>query len=120
MKVYVIERGDYSDRHIVGVFESREEARNICKRLTPEPDESISCVEYDTNQFSANRMRFIVDKFLGEWDANHDDYDLYNMYTENVCDYEDHYVIYANSANQAIKIAQDMEAQIRAEKEGIC
>ena len=50
---------------------------------------------------------------------NHDDYDLYNMYTENVCDYEDHYVIYANSANQAIKIAQDMEAQIRAEKEGI-
>ena len=112
MKVYIIEKGAYSDRHVVGVTEAEEKAKKICEII----DADYS--EWDTNQFSTDRIRFVVDYWCGNWTAEYDEYNLYSMYSDNVCDYENHYVIYANSIQQAIKIAQDMAAKIKAEKEG--
>jgi hypothetical protein len=122
MKVYVIEKGIYSDRHIIGVVESEEEAKNIVEAIKcgDYKDDSISYEEYDTRQFSDKRLRYTVSRYShGDWQAEYDDYDLYKEFKENACVYSDYYVIYANSPNQAIKIAQDMRAEELAHKNGL-
>lgn len=122
MKVYVIEKGYYSDRHIIGIVETKKEADEICKVLydTNSYDkDSIGYSEYDTKQFQTNRLRFHVSYLCDEWEAEYDDYDIYESYKENTETYEDNYIIYANSPDQAIKIAQDMRAEKLAKKEGL-
>ena len=114
MKVYVIEKGYYSDRHIIGIVETKKEADEICKVLydTNSYDkDSIGYSEYDTKQFQTNRLRFHVSYLYDEWEAEYDDYDIYESYKENTETYEDNYIIYANSPDQAIKIAQDMRTE---------
>ena len=123
MKVYVIEKGQYSDRHVVCVVENKKEAKQICDALNASGyayRNDAEWTEYDTASFNTSLMRWLVTNYYSDdWVAEYDDYDLYSKYTENTCDYEDHYIIYANSPQQAIKIAQDMAAQIRAQEEGI-
>lgn len=118
MKVYVMQRGQYSDRHIVGVVDDEEKAKTICSML----DAFYS--EWDTNQFDvSNCLRFTVHNpdtsYTGDWMAELDDYDIYDEYKENGVYYDGFYVIYANSPDEAIRIAQDMEAQIKAERAGL-
>lgn len=122
MKVYVIQKGCYSDRHIVGVVETEKEAKNVCDAIKDcEWDsDSLSYAEYDTKQFQDKRIRFTVWRESdNSWHCEYDDYDLYDNYVENTCDYEDHYVIYADTGNQAIKIAQDMYYEEQAKNEGL-
>lgn len=121
MKVYVIEKGIYSDRHIIGIVETEAEAKNVIKAIKcgSYDDDSISYDEYDTHQFIDKRFRYNVTDYNGEWEAEYDEYDLWNNYKENTCEYSGSYIIYANSPSQAIKIAQDMRAEELARKEGI-
>jgi len=122
MKVYVIEKGVYSDRHIIGVVESEEEAKNIVEAIKcgDYNDNSISYEEYDTRQFLDKRLRYNVTRYSdGDWQVKYDDYDLYKEFKENICVYSDYYVIYANSPDQAIKIAQDMRAEELARRNGL-
>jgi len=120
MKVYVIEKGCYSDRHVVGVTETKEEADEVCKAITGKYKyDKASYTEYDTKQFQINQIRFQVSYLCNEWEAEYDDYDFYEEYKENTEVYEDFYVIYANTSDQAIKIAQDMRAEKLARKEGL-
>lgn len=124
MKVYVIEKGNYSDSHVVAVADSEEEAKRICgilrdSELWEYDKKSIRYTEFDTNQFQTDRIRFCVEYYLNDWRATYDDYDFYSSYKDNIEDYEDHYVIYAATPHQAIKIAQDMRAEKLAGKEGI-
>ncbi len=120
MKVYVIEKGMYSDRHIIGVVESEEEAKKICNVISTNQEEDwVEYTEYDTHQFSTIRLRYHVYEFCGEWNAEYDDYGLYDMYRDNEEQYEGSYVIYANSPQQAIKIAQDMRAEKLAKEKGV-
>ena len=120
MDVYVIEKGCYSDRHVVGVTETQEEAERICKILNKTTYETDANWEkYDTHQFITKPMRFLVLNDFGEWKVDSDDFDLYKNYTENSEIYEGYYVIYAWEPDVAIKIAQDLEARIKAEKSWI-
>ena len=110
MKIFVIERGTYSDRHIIGVTDDKKKAEKLCNML----DASFS--EFDTEQFSIlNSLRYEVydpgSSYTGEWIAVYDDYNIYDNYKENAIDYDGHYIIYADSPQQAIKIAQDMRAE---------
>ena len=117
MKVYVIEKGCYSDRHIVGVVETESEAKELCSNIF---NDEVSYSEYDTKQFQDKRLRFIVGEDWNDgWECRYDDYDLYFAYPENSIVYDGCYVVYAESPQQAIKIAQDMKAMKLAEKEGI-
>ena len=121
MKVYVIEKGVYSDRHVVAVVETEEEAKIICNGISPYPEE-VKYTEYDTRQFTTNRLRFHVYEWYNgsnEWEAEYDDYDLFAMYKDNSEEYNGSYVIYANSPQQAIKIAQDMKAEKLAKEKGV-
>ena len=120
MKVYVIEKGSYSDRHVVGVTETKKEAEEVCKAISGKYKyEKASYTEYDTKQFQINQIRFQVSYLCNEWEAEYDDYDFYEEYKENTEVYEDFYIIYANSPAKAIKIAQDMRAEKLAKKEEI-
>lgn len=125
MKVYVIQKGYYSDRHIIGIVETKEEADNLVKILKDTNSysaDSVSYEEFDTKQFCSKLLRFEVEDrswYPSDWSAEYDEYDLYKEYDHNTCDYENHYIIYASTPQQAIKIAQDMKAQMMAEKEGI-
>ena len=119
MKVYVIEKGYYSDRHIIGVVETKKEADEICKVLydtNSHDKDSIGYTEYDTKLFQINLLRFHVSYLCNEWEAEYDDYDIYKEYKENTEIWEDNYIIYANSPDQAIKIAQDMRVEKLANK----
>ena len=119
MKVYVIEKGRYSDRHVIGVVESKEEAEQICKAVSGHYyGEDATYEEYDTTRFQNNRMRFIVYD-TDKWRVEYDDYNLYENYKENAEYYDGAYIIYANSPDVAIKIAQDMKAEKLAKEKGV-
>ena len=118
MKVYVIEKGWYSDRHIIGVVETEEEAKKICD-VYSDDDDDATYEEYDTKRFTDNRIRFVVTTDGKEWAVRTDDYDLWSSYKENGKVYDGEYVIYAYSKEQAVKIVQDMKAVEKAREKGI-
>lgn len=127
MKVYVIEQGEYSDRHVVGVVENEEDAKRICEAIGRKwhGKTDTGYLEFDTEQFTVNKqLRFIVYCYdswreKNHWVAEYDTYDFYKQYPETTMDYEGHYIVYAKDSDHAIKIAQDMDAEYRAKKEGI-
>ena len=124
MKVYVIQKGVYSDRHIIGIVETMDEAIGIKQAILKSPyDDDITIEEYDTKQFRTNRMRFLALYYTnGSWDIEYDDHNIWEDFVENGEIWDDAFIIYANSKNQALKIAQDMYAQKeyeRLEKEGL-
>ena len=109
MEVYVIEKGCYSDRYVVGVVETKEEADRVVEILEKSRGEDVGYSIFDTNQFQTDRLRFIVSYTFGEWIVTYEDY-LYDEYTENTEIYEDCWIIFAPNPDKAIKIAQDMRA----------
>lgn len=114
MKVYVLEIGLYSDRHIIGVVETKEEAEKISQVL----DADYS--EWDTKQLNCNRLKFIVTDYGDGWDVEYHEYeDLFPDITETQVIYDGLYCVFANSQDQARKIAQDMKAEELARKAGI-
>lgn len=124
MKVYVIQKGMYSDRHIIGIVETMDEAIGIKQAILKNPyDDDITIDEYDTKQFQINRMRFLVEYYTdGSWDIEYDEYDTWKDFAENSEVWDNTFIVYANSKDQALKIAQDMYAQKkyeRLEKEGL-
>lgn len=65
MKVYVVEKGAYSDRHIVGIAESQEEAKEIARAVTGARNpyyvrDNVTITEYDTKAFANGRLKFLV------------------------------------------------------------
>lgn len=120
MKVYVIEKGIYSDRHIIGVVETEEEAKKICEAVSGNYKfDDASYTEYDTKQFVTKQLRFMVNNWYGDWRAEYDDYDFRSMYKTNTKECDGLYIIYASTPQQAIKIAQDMKAEEDAKEAGI-
>lgn len=120
MKVYVIEKGVYSDAHIVGVCLDKDKAKYIAKVISGESSYSKAYVsEFDTDQFITQKPRWLVSDYTREWRAIYDDYNTYSKYSDNTRIDNHNYVIYADSAEQAIKITQDMQAEYLAEKNGV-
>ena len=113
MKVYVIQKGCYSDRHIIGIVETMDEAIGVKKAILKSPyDDDITIEEYDTEQFQTNRMRFLAEYYTnGSWNIEYDDHNIWENFVENSEIWDNAFIIYANSNNQALKIAQDMHAQ---------
>ena len=115
MKVYVIEKGCYSDRYVVGVVETEQEANRVVEILENSGCEDVGYSVFDTKQFQTDRLRFQVRCEFGEWEVEYDDWHDAE-YTENTEIYEDCWMIYAPNPEKAIKIAQDMRAERLASK----
>lgn len=118
MLVYVIETGQYSDRHVVGVTDSEDKAKEICKAIEKN---STTYTVYDTDQFQTQKLRYTVDFNMDDSPVcEYDDYGFYDYYYENVMEYPGFFIIYADTPEQAIKIACDMRAEAEAERKGLC
>lgn len=109
MKVYVIQKGKYADRHIIGVTTDKEEAEKIARIVSGKSIYSKADVtEYDTNQFYTGIFKFRVQNYTG-WDADYCEYPIYDEYTENTKIGDGLYIIFAKNAEEAIEIAKKME-----------
>ena len=121
MKVYVIITGVYSDWCIVGVTETEEEAKQICKAISHDDDrwtDNVYYLEFDTKQFKTSKLRFVVE-YDGRYWPKYDKYDDFKLFTETSEIYEDFWVVYADTEEQAEKIAQDMRAERLAKEAGV-
>lgn len=124
MIVYVIETGQYSDRHVVGVTDNEEKAKQICDAINSSrgifKDSTIYTV-YDTDQFQTQKLRYTVDFSMGDSPVcEYDGYGFYDYYIEKRLEHPDFFIVYADTPEQAIKIACDMRAEAEAERNGIC
>lgn len=123
MLVYVIETGQYSDRHVVGVTDNENKAKEICKAIEGGRliFKGTTYTPYDTDQFQTQKLRYTVDFNMDDSPVcEYDDYGYYDYHTENTLEYPGFFVIYADSPEQAIKIASDMHAEAEAERNGLC
>lgn len=119
MKVYVIEHGYYSDRYIIGVTESRKDAEEIVRAMNLDED-ATDITEYDTEQFKVNnRLRFFVELgFYGDDECSfEDDSSCYSKILKTTRLYDSAYIVYAKNHEEALKIARDMEAQRKYQKQ---
>ena len=64
MKVYIVETGEYSDRHIVAVFETEEKARVYCA-IHNKPGDSAYFDEYFYNEWDTNDENINGDTEVG-------------------------------------------------------
>lgn len=115
MKVYVVEVGQYSSRTVAAVTETKQEAKRLCDAL----GDDAGYEEFDTEQFQFSKLRYIVENYYGEWEAEIDKWGLGEKFKNNFREFEGRYIIYSDTPDNAIKIAQDMEAEYQAQKEGI-
>lgn len=124
MKVYVIMKGEYSDRHVVGVTIDEEKAEKIADAVSDRGGYGYGdarVVEYDTDEFETMRIRYTATWYEdGEWVVESDTHGEYATYTENCILFRNTYLVYAENREQALKIAQDMRAQELAKENGIC
>lgn len=128
MKVYVIEAGVYSDRHIVAVTLNKDDAYKL--RDAAEEDDycdAASVLEFDTDGYKINddqRRIYQVDI--------HKDSTVHAHLRGRVCDLIDEEIswffedagtccfnVRAHNKEEAKKIALDRFAEFKARKEGV-
>lgn len=136
MLVYVVEKGQYSDRHVVAIKESLEEAENVAKMLRAYTysycDDDVEVYEYDTNAFDLwpdgyELYKVYLDKNYNitevkrvpKQDEDDDDFDLmaYDLGYSNIGEFEyPDFYIYAINEEHALKIASDKVAEHKYRK----
>ena len=144
MIVYVIERGEYSDRYVHAVVEDEELAKKVVERLNEYyakdyEFKDASYTAYDTNQF-LNHLNDVVAYYVTFDEINFsaialdciDSYscDVYKKYKDidrtmylgdddKRYGYKEQYIVFARDKEHAIKIAQDMRMKRLAEEQGL-
>lgn len=132
MKIYVVMKGEYSDRHVVGVTVDKEIAETMAERFTENPEygyDSCHIEEYeDAAEFIDARhvyeIAFYPDGTYEVCQCNdYEDYDWQNACQKKVSQYRTNGTIWinclANDSEHAFKIACDRKTEYLAEKEGI-
>ena len=126
---YVVTAGDYSDYHVVTVTDSKEKAeriKDLCNREKYGYNSYARIEEYEET-ISNNKFCYCVSFTDGRepfasiyFNASTE---IENKRDINVVDeYGGYYdvLVMAKDENHAIKIASDLVAQYKAEKEGVC
>lgn len=137
MKVYVVQRGEYSDRHIVGVALTEEKANELVRLFQDPGDYGKTLVDTEVFDTEDNDYKLSLDaqglKPYGVSEYHHqisscyalsNDWRWYTFWNsvdigevfepyENEC----RVVVYARDKDHAIKIASDKFAEHRYNKE---
>lgn len=123
MEVYVVEKGCYSDRRVEAVVETEEEAKELCRFFGSRYDD-VSYTKFDTKSFQTTK-KFAFEVNLGSANegptAEYEGTGYYdwlkgeNTYIGAFPDW----IIFARDPEQAIKIAQDLEAERLAKERGL-
>lgn len=127
MKVYIVERGDYSDRNIVGAFSSRKRAVAYIEfklKSCRYPDSyAIYEMEIDEEKVVSDNNMFDVFFANGVWDARETDYiadgEIGKMGMSPLSFKDMSGVFFAKDKDHAIKMAQDVCAKMKAEEIGL-
>ena len=129
MKIYVITEGDHSDYHIVGVATDLEMAKKIQNYINREKWSYAEIEEYDTEEWKQlvndNRPIYYVketeDGGLYASQISYDYTDRYKSANMIMTDSDGRLKVYvlANDYKHALKIASDLFAKYKAEKEGL-
>lgn len=119
---YVVMRGDYSDKHIVGVTCDQEKAQKIRECYSDswrearieEWDES----DVNFNNFYEVRYDKVDDDYMVEKQSPDEVFDLNIIYEYN---HKDGFSVSVQAENEdlALKIARDLYAEYKAKNEGI-
>ena len=127
MKVYIVERGEYSDREVVGVFSSREKAVAFIefdiKKEQYQDAYSICDMIIDEPKVTSDNDMFDVFLKRGIWSAKKTN----NMGWRERGTLRKGYfsignmsgVFFAKDKDHAIKMAQDAYAKMKAEENGL-
>lgn len=121
MIVYVIEEGEYSDRRVVAVRETLEEAKayvDLKQKSGRGYRETYGISAYDTQ----GNIVYCKDAYrvcFHNGDINAIDKDESEVDYLDWCECESQMIIHADSKDQARKIAYDRLAELKARKEGI-
>ena len=120
MKVYVIQKGVYSSRFIVGVVTSEEEAKQICEVISDNHYGGEAFYdEFETDDLKTNLIKFKVDNSYGDWEVEYCSPYEWEGYNCSGAVYENYYIIFAHKKKEAIKRAQDMKAAEQAIKKNM-
>ena len=130
MKIYVVMKGEYSDRHVVCVTLNKEVAEAMAKRFTEYESEPCYIDEFeDAAEFvetrKVYRVIFLKDGSHKVTEMNdYDDYEWQKACNKEIgdCIWWDKAIwayCFADNAEHAFKIACDRRAKYLAEKEGI-
>ena len=126
MKVYVIEKGEYSDRHVVAVASCEERAEELCKLHSDTYDKAYySEFELDTANIDRDILvivwRIIISKDGEVKEASY--YFSDETYVPTVWfdkldgSFWAHFPCYTTDKDEAIKIAFDKRAKLMCEQE---
>ena len=139
-KVYIVEEGEYSDRHICAVFATREEAETYCAVHTEDEWDTYAIHEYEMGRISVAPVQYVyqVRTYLfetatlryatGEAMAKSSIEQCGRISCRggekcNIIDCNDHpgrtVVLRERNKEKAIKIVQDRIAKAKAEREGL-
>ena len=123
MRIYVVERGEYSDREIMGAFSSREGAVAFIefKLKFCEYQDAYAIYEMEVDEIKITSDNNMFDVFLsqGVWSAEETNY-----IADGELGLEKTYksmsgVFFAKDKDHAIKMAQDAYAKMKAEEIGL-
>lgn len=119
---YVVMRGDYSDKHIVGVTCDQEKAQKI-KECYSDSWREARIEEWDEsdvnfNNFYEVRYDKVDDDYMVEKQSPDEVFDLNIIYEYN---HKDGFSVSVQAENEdlALKIARDLYAEYKAKNEGI-
>lgn len=124
MKIYVVTNGCYSDYHICGVTDKKDEAEKLKNRIDKEDGDNCNIEIYDTDdaQILINQTMYQVNFGTGNIHRQSADcmesyfHDLNKLHKGYDCEYM---FVIADSPEKAFKKACDIKAKIKAEKAGL-
>ena len=127
MEVYVVERGEYSDREILGVFSTRENAVAFIefdiKRKQYDDAYAICEITVDETKVTSQNDLFLVHLKNGIWSARQSNGMGWKMLGRMRRDFfsDANYtgMFFAKNKDHAIKMAQDAFAKQKAEEIGL-
>lgn len=133
MKIYVVTKGIYSDYHICGVAVNRKIAEKIAKYVDSsnlsEYSDKANIEEYETDAWRdvvfSGGIYNVTETSTGKLYAEKEQYDVEELYKTRNKVIETingtlQTTVLAGDRQHAMKIATDLFAKYKAEKEGIC
>lgn len=136
MKVYVIEKGEYSDRHVIGVTLDEEKAKYVVETSNEKARNSwvLGSGDYDYTEFEMDKFDELYNLYKNDYKMFQVIKDLENKkitisekdINDNLDDvgvvrksyYENYLYVYvlANTTEKALKIASDKFAEYEYDK----
>ena len=130
MKIYVVTKGGYSEYHIVTATTDREKAEKLAKKFSDDCEDA-EVEEYEDSDVYLRKLWYVrfnengeVEKIKLESDAFYYTSDKVNCVCYNTCGcygiiYETWVYVFADTEEEAIKIASEKRAEFLAKMNGL-